>query len=116
MKKVLLIVNNAPFGSIFAAEALRAGIALGGMDLKARLVFKGDGVFCLIKKQKSDIFEMTDMSEGFKNADEFGLKLFVRKKSLSERGIKQNDIISVKSASDNEIGRFIEEADTIINF
>ncbi len=116
MKKVLLIVNKGPFGSVFAAEALRAGIAFAGMDLETKLVFADDGVFCLKKDQHPEIAEMTSLKEGFSNAEEFGLKIFANTESLSDRNIKKDSLIEVKHATQQQIRSFINEAETIINF
>ncbi len=116
MKKVLIIVNKASFGSVFAAEALRAGIAFAGMDLETKLVFSGDGVFCLLKNQRPEIFEMTSLKEGFSNAEEFGLKIFADADSISERNLKKDSLIEVKQATLQEIRGFIDEAEVIINF
>mgnify|MGYP005848016075 CR=1 FL=1 len=116
MKKVLLIVNKAPFGSVFAAEALRAGIAFAGMDLETKLVFANDGVFCLTKNQHPEIAEMTSLKEGFGNAEEFGLKIFASAESVSERNITNDSLIEVKQATTQQIRSFIDEAETIINF
>lgn len=53
-KKVLIIVNHPPFGTVFPAEAVRAGIAFAGMDLDTTLLFSQDGVFSLTKGQKQE--------------------------------------------------------------
>ncbi len=116
MKKVLLIVNKSPFGSVFAAEALRAGIAFAGMDLKTKLVFANDGVFCLLKNQKPEIMGITGLKEGFDNAKEFGLEIFADSESLKERNIKKEDLFNVKRISITETRRFMDDAETIINF
>ncbi len=116
MKKVLLIVNRAPFGSVFAAEALRAGIAFAGMDLETKLLFADDGVFCLLKDQHPEIAQMTSLGEGFSNAGEFGLKIFADTESISERNLKNDSLIEVKQVTKQHIRDFIDEAEAIINF
>ncbi len=115
MKKVLLIVNKGPFGSVFAAEALRAGIAFAGMDLETKLVFADDGVFCLLKNQHPEVAEMTSLAEGFDNAEEFGLKIFADAESVSERNLKNDDLIEIKQVNKQQIRGFIDEAEAVIN-
>ncbi len=115
MKKVLLLVNNAPYGSVFAAEALRAGIAFAGMDLETKIVFTNDGVFCLLKDQKPDLGDMTGLQEGFANAEEFGLKIFATTDSLSERNLQEADCFPVSRIEKNDVRGFIDDAETIIN-
>ncbi len=114
MKRVLLIVEDAPYGSVFAAEALRAGIAFAGMDLETRLVFVEDGVFCLNRKQDPEAFGMTGMKEGFGNAGDFGLKIFCHKESLRRRGLSKKDLIDVPMVSGEGIRGMIEESDVTI--
>lgn len=116
MNKVLLIVNKAPFGSVFAAEALRAGIAFAGMDLETKLIFANDGVFCLAKDQKPELAEMTSLKEGFDNAEEFGLKIFASQESMTERNLTESDCIKAEHITNKELRSFIEDAETIINF
>ncbi len=116
MKKVLLLVHRAPFGSVFAAEALRAGIAFAGMDLETKLVFADDGVFCLLKDQKPELGEMTGLKEGFDNAEEFGLNIFADAESISERNLKNDSLIEVERTNLQQIRGFIDEADATINF
>ncbi len=115
-KKVLIIVNNPPFGTIFPAEAVRAGIAFAGMDLDASLVFSGDGVFSLLKEQDSDVIGAGSIKEGLSNAEEFGLKIFADEDSLSEKKVSEDEIESVKILSGLEINNLVRSAEVIINF
>ncbi len=115
-KKVLIIVNSSPFGTIFPVEALRAGIAFAGMDLDTSLVFSSDGVFSLLKKQNPDIIGAKGIKEGLFNAEEFGLKIFVSRDSLNEKKVLENEIAPVKSLSAKEIKNLARSAEVIINF
>ncbi len=115
-KKVLIIVNSTPFGTIFPVEALRAGIAFAGMDLDTSLVFSGDGVFSLLRGQNPDIIGAKGMKEGLSYAEEFGLKIFVDRDSLNEKKVSENEIAPVKILSATEIKNLARSVEVIINF
>lgn len=115
-KKVLIIVNSSPFGTVFPVEALRAGIAFAGMDLDTSLVFSSDGVFSLLKGQNPGIIGAKGIKEGLSNAEEFGLKLFVDRDSLKEKKVSANDIAPVKILSSTEIKNLARSVEVIINF
>ncbi len=115
-KKVLIIVNNPPFGTVFPAEAVRAGIAFAGMDLDTFLVFSDDGVFSLLKKQNPDLIGAGSLKEGFANATEFGLKVAADANSLTERNIQIQEIQQVEILADKEINKLVRGVGVIINF
>lgn len=116
VKKVLIIVNNPPIGTVFPAEAVRAGVAFAGMDLDTSLVFSGNGVFSLLKGQKPELIGAGSIKEGLSNAEEFGLKIFADKESLDENKILNEEIKSVKIANTMEIKNLVRTTDVIINF
>ncbi len=115
-KKVLIIVNNPPFGTVFPAEAVRAGIAFAGMDLDTSLVFSGNGVFSLLKDQKPELIGAGSIKEGLSNAEEFGLKIFADKESLDEKKVTESEIEKVNILNDQKIKDLIRSAEVIINF
>ena len=115
-KKVLIIVNNPPFGTIFPAEAVRAGVAFAGMDLDTTLIFSGLGVFSLFKDQKPEIIEASSIKEGLSNAEEFGLKVCADKESLKENNISNGEIKPVKILNVSQIKELARSTDVIINF
>ncbi len=115
-KKVLIIVNNPPFGTIFPAEAVRAGIAFAGMDLDTSLIFSGDGIFTLIKNQQPELIGAGSIKEGLSNAEEFGLKIFADKESLEEKKVTESEIEEVGILTGQKIKALARSAEVIINF
>ena len=115
-KKVLIIINNPPIGTVFPAEAVRAGIAFAGMDLNTSLVFSGDGVFSLFKDQKPELIGAGSIKEGLSNAEEFGLKIFADKESLEEKKVAESEIEKVDILNNQKIKDLISSAEVIINF
>lgn len=115
-KKILIIVNSPPYGTVFPAEALRAGIAFAGMDHNTQLLFMGDGVYTLLKDQNPNIIEASSIKEGLANASEFGLKIMVDNASLNFRNIQTQEIEQAAILSDEEIANTIRAVDVIINF
>ncbi len=115
-KKVLIIVNNPPIGTVFPAEAVRAGVAFSGMDLDTKLLFSGSGVFSLLKNQKPEKIGAGSIKEGLSNAEEFGLKIFADKESLQENRISEEEIEPVKILSVLKIKNLVRSSEVIINF
>ncbi len=115
-RKVLIIINNPPFGTIFPAEAIRAGVAFAGMDLDTSLVFSGNGVFSLLKDQNPDLIGAGSIKDGLSNAEEFGLKIFADGESLDEKKVAESEIEKVNILNGQEIKNLIRSAEVIINF
>ena len=43
VKKVLLLMRQAPYGSVYTAEGLRSVMGLGVFEMDVAMVFAGDG-------------------------------------------------------------------------
>lgn len=115
-KKVLIIVNSPPFGTVYPAEAIRAGVAFSGMDLDTSLVFRGDGVFSLLKNQNSDVIGAGSLKEGLSNGKDFGLKIFADEDSLNEKKVSKKEIGLIETLSGLKIKDLVRSAEVIINF
>ena len=115
-KKVLIMVSNPPFGTVFPAEAVRAAVAFAGMDLDTSIIFNGSGVFSLFKNQKPDIIEASSIKEGLSYAEEFGLKVYADKDSLKENNISNEEIEPVEIIGTSKIKDLVRSTDVIINF
>jgi uncharacterized protein involved in oxidation of intracellular sulfur len=62
-KDVLIVVNDAPYGTEKAYNALRLAIALQARDDKVRIFLMGDAVFCGLPKQETPpgYYNVTEM-------------------------------------------------------
>jgi tRNA 2-thiouridine synthesizing protein D len=74
--KVLVIVNESPWGGTLAATALRLARSLldGGHSIDA-VFFRGDGVYNLLPGQGEDAFDLAAGWNSLASASEFPLLL-----------------------------------------
>ena len=117
MKKIIVLVNAAPYGTATPAEAYRTIQGLAGMGIETTCVLLGDGVFILLKDQKPESIDMQNLSEAYKALSEFDVKIFVCKNSMEERGIKEDDISGAHGIlSCDEINKLIDEHHCVLTF
>src|SRR3990172_8387459 len=88
-KKVLLLYNRPPHGTIFADEGLRAalGVTSGIDEHREDIVFLGDGVYFTLKG-----VERATTSKYLASLDKQGTKPKAEKESLEARGINAADL------------------------
>lgn len=113
-KNVLITMNQAPYGSIYYTEGLRAavGITSGIDEHKVNVVYLGDGAYFAIKgvdrKDTENYINTLKKSEN---------KLMVEKESLEKLNIEENKIAEdIEIISRNEVVKLVQEADVAINF
>jgi tRNA 2-thiouridine synthesizing protein C len=116
VKKIVIVVKSAPYGSTNAGEGIRAAVALAGMDLETTVLLIGDGVFVALKNQIPEVIGAASLKEGLANADEFGARIVAHEESLSERGISKDDLLKVELVNSDAVSRLIHEADSAITF
>lgn len=117
MKKVIVLVNAAPYGTATPAEAYRTIQGLAGMGIETTCVLLGDGVFILLKDQNPTLIDMQDLSEAYKALSEFDVKIYVCKESMVERGLKEDDIDGANGVlSCDEINKIIDEHHCVLTF
>ena len=50
-KRILFLLNRAPYGSSYALEAIEAILVAGVFDQEVSVLFKGDGLYQLLDEQ-----------------------------------------------------------------
>ncbi len=117
MKKVIILVNAAPYGTATPAEAYRTIQGLAGMGIETTCVLLGDGVFILLKDQKPEAIDMQNLSEAYKALSEFDVKIYVCKNSMEERGVKEDDIDGAHGIlSCDDINKLIDKHHCVLTF
>ena len=113
-KNVLITMNQAPYGSIYYTEGLRAavGITSGIDEHKVNVVYLGDGAYFAVKgidrKDTEGYIGTLKKSEN---------KLLVEKESLEERKIDEGNVAEdIAVVSRNEVLKLVQEADVAIDF
>ena len=92
-KKFLYVNRKAPYGTIYALEALEVVLIGAAFEQDVSLAFLDDGVFQLTKGQKTDGIGVKNFSPTFRALGDYEVtKLYVEKESLEERGLSQDDL------------------------
>jgi len=118
VKKILLVIKSAPYGSGRAAEGFRVATAMIAMDVLPQILFIDDGVYCLIRNQAPEAAGLASFGERLKTlADLVGF--YASSDSLVQRKLKQSDLnenYNVKTLSLDETVGLISQNETIITF
>ncbi|MDH5547531.1 MAG: sulfurtransferase complex subunit TusC [Gammaproteobacteria bacterium] len=93
IKKFLYLNRKAPYGTIYALESLEVVLIGAAFDQDVSLAFVGDGVYQLVKGQKTDGVGMKNFSPTYKALGDYDIKkIYVEKESLEARGLSIEDL------------------------
>ncbi|AXX97303.1 sulfurtransferase complex subunit TusC [Profundibacter amoris] len=93
VKKFLYVNRKAPYGTIYALEALEVVLIGAAFDQDVSLAFLDDGVFQLTKGQDTKEIGVKNFSPTFRALGDYEVtKLYVEKESLDERGLTTDDL------------------------
>ncbi len=131
-KKFMFVNRKAPYGTIYALEALEVVLISAAFDQDVCLAFIDDGVYQLIKGQKTTGIGMKNFSPTFRALGDYEIKkLYVEKEALEERGLAPEDLMevtyedededfaekpSVHIVSRSELSDLIAQQDVLLNF
>ncbi len=115
-KKVAVLIRSAPYGMATAGEGFRALIGLVSMGIQTHVVLVDDGVMVALKGQNPEALQMHRLSDAYSQLPEFGAKLYVHLPSLTQRGLLQEDCISVEFLDDDKLRGLISSVDHVITF
>ena len=132
VKKFLYVNRKAPYGTIYALEALEVVLIGAAFDQDVSLAFLDDGVFQLTKGQDTTGIGMKNFSPTFRALGDYDVtKLYVEKESLEERGLSADDLQeimyededddwaekpSIRIVSRAEMADIFAEQDVILSF
>ncbi len=132
VKKFMYVNRKAPYGTIYALEALEVVLIGAAFDQDVSLAFIDDGVFQLVDNQKTDDIGIKNFSPAFRALGDYDVtKLYVEKESLDERGISADDLMplvwedededwaekpSIRVVSRDEMKTVLGDQDVILSF
>lgn len=97
VKKFLFLNRKAPYGSIYALESLEVVLISAAFEQDVSMAFVDDGVYQLMKGQKTDGIGMKNFSPTYSALGDYDVtKLYVEKESLDERGLTVDDLMDLK--------------------
>jgi len=117
-KRFLYVNRRAPYGSIYALEALEVVLIGAAFEQDVSLAFLGDGVYQLTKSQDTKGLEVKNFSPTFRALEDYDVtKLYVEKEALEARGLTEADlVVPVEVVSTQRMAEIMEAQDVILSF
>lgn len=92
-KKFMYVNRKAPYGTIYAWEALEVVLIGAAFEQDVSLAFMDDGVYQLTKGQDTAGIGMKNFSPTYSALGDYEItKIYVEKESLEERGLTLDDL------------------------
>ena len=96
VKKFMYMNRKAPYGTIYALEALEVVLIGAAFDQDVSLAFLDDGVFQLVDGQDTKGIGVKNFSPTFHALGDYDVtKLYVERESLEERGLSEDDLMDL---------------------
>lgn len=117
-KQFLIVCRQAPYGNSFAREALDVAMAAAAFDQAVAILFLGDGVLQLCRKQNSAEIQQTSLEKQLSALPLYDVTdIYVDTESLQQRGLDAADLSLPAQALDrNAIAALIARCDIALNF
>lgn len=93
-KKFMYVNRKAPYGTVYALEALEVVLIAAAFEQDISLAFIDDGVYQITKGQSTDGIGMKNFSATYKALGDYDInKIYVEKESLDDRGLTADDLM-----------------------
>ena len=118
IKKMMYINRTAPYGTVYALEALEVVLIGAAFEQDVCMVFIDDGVYQLKKNQDTAGIGMKNFSPTYRALEMYDVeKLYVDKKSLEDRGLTEDDLlVPVEVMGEDELASMMDEQDVVMSF
>ncbi len=118
VKKIMFVMRHAPHGTIYSYEGLETALIMAAYEQDLSMTFIGDGVFTLVKNQKTESLGTKGFVATYGVLEDYGIeKIYVDKQSMEDRGLKPDDfIIPVQVKETSEISALMEEQDATVPY
>jgi tRNA 2-thiouridine synthesizing protein C len=96
VKKFMYLNRKAPYGTIYAWEALEVVLIGAAFDQDVCVLFLDDGVYQLIKGQDTKGIGMKNFSPTYRTLGDYEVRrIYVDRASLEARGLTQDDLVEI---------------------
>ena len=102
-KRFLYVNRRAPYGTVYALEALEVVLIGAAFEQDISLAFIDDGVYQLKRNQDTRGVGMKNFSPAYKALGDYDInRIYVEKKSLEARGLTKADLLDIKYEDEND--------------
>ncbi len=132
VKKFMYVNRKAPYGTIYAWEALEVVLIGAAFEQDVSLAFVDDGVFQLVKGQDTTELGIKNFSPTYSALGDYDVnKIYVEKESLDARGLTIDDLMpltyededddwaekdSIRVVTAAEMAEILEQQDVVLSF
>jgi len=118
VKKFMFVNRKAPYGTIYALEALEVVLITAAFDQDVSLAFLDDGVYQLKKGQQTKGIETKNFSPAYRALEDYDIeRLYVEQEALDARGLTVEDLlVDVTVLGRAELGALMDEQDVVLSF
>lgn len=124
----MFINRRAPYGSVYAQEALEIALVGAAFDQRISLALMDDGVFLLRTGQDASGIQMKQFSAAYRALGDFDVqRIYVERESLEARGMTGDDLMVIPAegggsdqnlvevVSSSELADVIGDQDILLN-
>jgi tRNA 2-thiouridine synthesizing protein C len=117
-KKFMFVNRKAPYGTVYALEALEVVLITAAFEQDVSIVFMDDGVYQLKKGMQTKAIETKNFSPTYRALEGYDIeKLYVERESLAARGLSEDDLLVDVTVLDREkLGHLMAEQDVVLSF
>ncbi len=117
IKKFMFVNRKAPYGTVYALEALEVVLISAAFEQDVSMAFVDDGVYQLMKGINTEGTELKNFSKTYRALDGYDIeKLYVEQESLEARGLTEDDLlVDVTVMSAAELAATMAEQDVVIS-
>ena len=118
MAKVLVMLRKAPYGTVYAAEAIRAIMGLVSFEVEVEVLFIHDGVYVAKKHQDPEALDMKSLGAVLPQLKDMDIeKFYACDQSLKERNLTIEDLtVEVELCTPDNFEQKLSEFDHILPF
>ena len=118
VKKFMFVNRRAPYGTVYALEALEVVLISAAFDQDISMVFLDDGVYELVKGQQTKAIDVKNFSPAYRALEGYDIeKLYVDADSLAARGLTEDNLlVPVEVLSAAQMAELMDQQDVVIGF
>lgn len=118
VKRFLFVNRKAPYGTIYALEALEVVLISAAFDQDVSLAFLDDGVYQLTQGNDPSGIGMKNFSPTYRALEDYDItKIYVERESLAERGLSaERLVVPVSVVARREMADILREQDVVLSF
>ena len=132
VKKLMYVNRKAPYGTIYALEALEVVLIGAAFDQRVSLAFLDDGVYQLTRGQDTAAIGMKNFSPTYAALGDYDVReIYVERESLEARGLALADLQpltyedededwaekdSIRVVGSRELAAIMDAQDVVLSF